>query len=96
MAFFLFGNLCRKIAISYILYSYQLNLVAPPNKIFGIQEEAMEKIKQEETKVLVYLSKLHKFICPNWKILSASLLAQILPSPIQTDKSADVFVLIAK
>ena len=50
MAFLLYDNLRRKIAISYISYSYQLNLVAPPNKIFGLQEEAGEKIKQEETK----------------------------------------------
>ena len=42
----------------YISYSYLLNLVPPANKIFGFQEEAMEKIKQEEAKVLVYWSKL--------------------------------------
>ena len=29
--------------------------------IFGLQEEAREKIKQEETKVQVYLIKLSKF-----------------------------------
>ena len=39
-------------------YSYQTNLVSPPNKIFGLQKEAREKIKQEETKVLQHLSKL--------------------------------------
>ena len=55
MAFFLYGNLGRKIAISYISYSCQLNLVAPPNKILGLQEETRKKIKQEKAKVLVYL-----------------------------------------
>ena len=35
----------------HISYSYQLNLVAPPNKIFGLQEAARERIKQEATKV---------------------------------------------
>ena len=31
---------------------------APRNNIFGLEEEARENIKQEETKVLVNLSKL--------------------------------------
>ena len=35
------------------IYITLVNLVAPPNKIFGLQEEVMEKIKQKETKVLV-------------------------------------------
>ena len=45
-------------------YLYQLNLVAPPNKIFGLQEETREKIKQEETKVQMYLSKLPNLFVP--------------------------------
>ena len=38
-------------------YSYKQNLVAPTKLIFDLQEEAREKIKQEKTKLLVYLSK---------------------------------------
>ena len=92
MALFLYGNLCRKIAII-ISYSYQLNLVAPPNKIFGLQEAARENIKQEEIKVLS--------ICPNSKIFSLQeditrhVYWQFLSSPIHID-SADVFVQMTK
>ena len=65
MAFFLYGNLRIKIAItyhSYISYSYQLNLVELPTKIFGLQGEAREKIKQE-TKVIDNLISLNSLHC---------------------------------
>ena len=39
------------------LTSYQLNEVAQSNKIFGLQDESREKIKQEE-ETKVNLSKL--------------------------------------
>ena len=44
-------------------YTFQLNLVAPPIKIFGQQDKAREKIKQDETNVLV--------ICLNCKMYLA-------------------------
>ena len=36
-------------------HAYKLNLVAPSNEIFGLQEEVREKIKHEGTKMVVYL-----------------------------------------
>ena len=103
MAFFLYGNLCWKIATSYVSYSYQLNLFAPPNKIFGIQEEAIENIKQEETKV--YMSKLPDLFVLIEKLLVLRkisqdilycVLTQFILSPIHKAQSADVFVQMAK
>ena len=48
--------LSRNIAIS---YKYQLNLIALPNKIFFYKKKPVKK-KQEETKLLMYSSKLQK------------------------------------
>ena len=71
--------------------------------IFGLQEEAREKIKQEETKVLVYLSKFTNLFVQIDKIFSLQednhktcLLTKFNPSPIHRDNSADVFVQMAK
>ena len=50
---------CPISCLSYISYSYQLSLVTRQNKIFGLEEEARENIKQEETKVpVMFLSQL--------------------------------------
>ena len=45
-----------------ISYSYQLNLVELPTKIFGLQGEARQKIKQE-TKVIDNLISLNSLHC---------------------------------
>ena len=62
------GDISVGVSVSCFPLIRQLNLVAPINgsKIFGLQEEAREKMKHGKTKV--YLSKLQNLFVPNCKI----------------------------
>ena len=59
-------------------------------KIFGLQEAAREKIKQEETKVQVYSSKLQNIFVQIGIYQKTCLLAKFLSSPIHRDKSTSL------
>ena len=78
-------------------------MVAVPNKIFGLQEAARDQIKQEQTKVQVYLCKLPNLFVQIAKYFvykkilhgEACLLTQFLSSHIDIyDKSDNIFVQI--
>ena len=94
------GKNCHSQQVYGIFPTWQLNSVAPPNNIFGLQEEAREKIKPEETKMPVNLSKLPNLFFQIVKYLvykkiskgETCVLTQFLKSPIHRDKGSHVFI----